>query len=75
MQPKATTTYNLINNHHANHIYISIWQVQIKQTTISSVASKLKINKIFKDLSHVCGIADEILITGYDAEERDLDRP
>ena len=33
-----------------------------------------KINKIFKDLPNVFGIADDILIVGYDADGRDYNR-
>ena len=32
-----------------------------------------KIDKIFKGLPNVFGIADDILIVGYDAERRDHD--
>ena len=33
-----------------------------------------KIDEIFKDLPNVIGIADDILIEGHDADERDHDR-
>ena len=33
-----------------------------------------KVDKIFKDLHKVFGITDDILIVGYDADGRDLER-
>ena len=33
-----------------------------------------KIDKIFKDLSNVFGIADDILFVGYDVDSRDHDK-
>ena len=56
---------------------MSIWKVQIHMITIWCGTSRHhtpKIGKIFKDLSNVFGIADKILIVGYDADGRDHNR-
>ena len=48
------------------HIYMSIWQEQIHQTTVWGGAIRkhvqLKIGKIFKDLPNVFVITDDILV-------------
>ena len=54
---------------------MSIWQVQIHEITMSSGASRWKvqqkINEIFKDLTNVFGNADYISIVGYDVDHGD----
>ena len=62
-----------------NHICMSIWQVQGHQSTLWSSTGKQyvpvrKSKKIFKGMPSTFGIADDILIVGYDTDGRGHDR-
>ena len=69
---------NVIENPHFNHICKSVWQLQVQQCTLGVTPAtdmlKKKIDKVFKGLPNVFGIADDILIIRYAADGRDHDR-
>ena len=58
---------------------MSDWQVQIQKTTILRSTCQVtyfqqKIDEIFSDLPNVFGIADDILVVGYDSDGKDHDK-
>ena len=57
---------------------MSVWQLQIQKTAIWSSPHagdmfQCKIDEIFKNLPNVFGIADDILVVGYDTDGKDND--
>ena len=58
-----------------NHICMSIGSYKFTRLPFGTVPAgdmfQQKINEIFKDLPNVFGIADGILMVGYDADGRD----
>ena len=56
---------------------MSVWQVQIQKTVIWSSPTgdmfQCKIDEIFRNLPNVFGIANDILVVGYDPDGKSDD--
>ena len=54
-----------------------IWEIQVKWLLFGAALAgdmfQRKINEIYKDLPNVFGIADDILVVGYEPDSKDHD--
>ena len=66
-----------MRDHHSHNIYKSVWQVQIQRLLFGAAQTgdmfQHKTGEIFKILPDVFGIADDILVVGYDTDGKDHD--